>query len=72
MKKNYGAKLRTVHNKETREMEKIWNAIIYKGYKNEIYVSSNGELLNFKTRKEAIEEAKETYEKFKGILWDKE
>ncbi|EQK39826.1 hypothetical protein C672_3578 [[Clostridium] bifermentans ATCC 638] len=72
MSKKYGAKFREIYNRETKQSRDVYSAVIYSdsALNGEMLVASKGEILEFKNKEDALEEARKTYEKFKWQLWD--
>ncbi len=72
MSKKYGAKFREIYNRKTKETRQVYSAVIYKdsAINGEILVADKGVIMEFITEEDALNEAKETYQRFKGMLWD--
>lgn len=68
--KRYGAKYRTIFNRETKEIKKVYSPVIYIDDRP-LFISNDGEIIEYNNRKDALESAKETYLEHKEKLFNK-
>lgn len=59
--KKYGVEYRTIFNRETHTIKNVYSPIIYKKDNKKVFVSMNGEIMEFEKREDALKQAEETY-----------
>lgn len=69
--RKYGARHRGVFNHETRTVREVYSPVIYKQNGKIVFISENGEIMEFDDRNDAIKQAKETYDilKSENVDW---
>lgn len=64
--RKFGARYRTLFNKETRTIRNVYSPVIYKENGDIVFISNDDEIMEFSNRKDAVNQAEKTYNELKN------
>ena len=64
--KKYGVEYRTLFNEESGTIRNVYSPVVYKKNHTKVFVSYDGEIMEFDKREDAMKQAEGTYNKLKN------